>query len=123
MKWQTIIKFIPAALWMSFIFYLSSRSTAGVGYTGFERFLLFKTLHIIEYAILGVLIYYPIRKYNTAIIYSYLYAITDEIHQSFTPGRGPKITDTLFDLAGILLGICFMYLVQKHLKKIKNKLH
>lgn len=123
MKWRHFLKFVPALLWMSLIFYLSSRSTAGVGYTGFERFLLFKTLHIIEYAILAILIYYPIRRYNTTIIYSYLYAVTDEIHQNFTPGRGPKLTDTLFDLIGILVGIYFVYLIQKHFKKIKNKLN
>ncbi|MBI2464928.1 VanZ family protein [Candidatus Shapirobacteria bacterium] len=113
MKILPLVKFIPAILWMSFIFYLSSRSTAGVGYTGFERFLLFKTLHLIEYAVLAILIYYPLKKYPPAIVYSYLYAITDEIHQGFTPGRGPKFTDTLIDLAGILIGVFILRLIHK----------
>lgn len=105
------------------IFYLSSRSTTGIGGTGIERFLLFKTLHLIEYAILGLLVIYPIAQTVPGIIISYLYAITDEIHQNFTPGRGPKFTDTLIDLIGILIGIAIFLFIKKHLKKTKNKLH
>ena len=107
---------------MALIFYLSSRSTAGVGYTGFERFLLFKSLHLIEYAILGFLVIYPITKVTPSIVISYIYAISDEFHQSFTPGRGPKFTDTLFDLVGILIGIFIFTKLVRHLKKKKNKL-
>lgn len=123
MKILPLVKFIPAILWMSFIFYLSSRSTAGVGYTGFERFLLFKTLHLVEYAILAVLVIYPLYKVTPSVLVSYIYAITDEIHQGFTPGRGPKFSDTIFDLAGILIGVIIFKLIRNHLKKSKNKLH
>ena len=122
MKLSKLIKFVPALLWMALIFYLSSRSTAGVGYTGFERFLLFKSLHLIEYAILGFLVIYPITKVTPSIVISYIYAISDEFHQSFTPGRGPKFTDTLFDLVGILIGIFIFTKLVRHLKKKKNKL-
>jgi VanZ family protein len=107
---------------MSVIFYFSSRSTAGVGYTGLERLLFFKTLHLIEYAILGFLVVYPLSKIPISILVSYLYAITDEIHQNFTPGRGPKFSDTLIDLVGITIGVFIFKLLLKYLKKRKNKL-
>ena len=29
-----------------------------------------------------------------------LYAVTDEIHQGFVPGRNPQFTDLLIDAAG-----------------------
>lgn len=108
---------------MAFIFYWSSRSTTGIGGSGVERFILFKTLHLIEYAILGFLVIYPLSSIIPSTLISYLYAITDEIHQSFTPGRGPKFTDTLIDLGGILIGILIFKYIKKHFKKSKNKLH
>ena len=113
MKFKALIKFIPATIWMLVIFYFSSRSTTGVGYTGIERFLLFKTLHLIEYGLLAVLIIYPIQNLVPTIFYSYLYAISDEIHQYFTPGRGPKFTDTLIDLLGIIIGLLFFHFIRK----------
>jgi len=112
-KFKALIKFIPATIWMLVIFYFSSRSTTGVGYTGIERFLLFKTLHLIEYGLLAVLIIYPIQNLVPTIFYSYLYAISDEIHQYFTPGRGPKFTDTLIDLLGIIIGLLFFHFIRK----------
>lgn len=108
---------------MLVIFYFSSRSTTGIGGAGLERFVLFKTLHLIEYAVLGILVIYPLHQVIPSVLVSYMYAITDEIHQNFTPGRGPKFSDTLIDLVGITLGIIFFLLIRKHLKKIKNKLH
>jgi VanZ family protein len=34
-----------------------------------------------------------------------LYAITDEFHQSFVPGRSPRVTDVGIDAMGSLLGL------------------
>jgi VanZ family protein len=44
-----------------------------------------------------------------------IYAVSDEFHQSFTPGREPKLRDVLIDTAGSFLG---MYLTLKT-KQIK----
>jgi len=38
------------------------------------------------------------------------YAISDEIHQIFVPGRGPQIKDVLIDSGGAAVGI-FIWLV------------
>ena len=32
-----------------------------------------------------------------AVVTAVLYGITDEIHQSFTPGRGPAVRDVIID--------------------------
>jgi VanZ family protein len=34
-----------------------------------------------------------------------LYAATDEFHQSFTPGRTPRVTDVMIDAAGAAMGM------------------
>ena len=49
-----------------------------------------------------------------------LYAISDEIHQSFTPGRGPKITDVFIDSLGVFFGIIVILLIVEIIN-IKNK--
>ncbi len=37
-----------------------------------------------------------------------LYAITDEIHQTFVPGRSGRVTDVLIDAAGAAVGVLVM---------------
>lgn len=110
---QKIIKFIPSLIWMIIIFYFSSRSTAGIGTNSTNRFLILKSFHLIEYATLAVLLSWAILKKKWIIIIAYLYAVSDEIHQSLIPGRTSRFRDTIIDLVGILLGI-FIF------SKIKN---
>ena len=110
---KKIIKILPAIVWMSVIFYFSSRSTAGIGTNSTNRFLILKSFHLIEYAVLAILLSLAIFKRSLIIFIAYLYAISDEIHQSFVPGRTSRFRDTLIDLVGILLGVLI-------LGKIKN---
>ena len=46
-----------------------------------------------------------------------IYAILDEFHQSFSPGRTPKITDVYIDTLGIILGVLLILLITKIYKK------
>lgn len=100
---------------MCVIFYFSSRSTAGIGHNQVDRFLILKSFHLMEYGFLAILLFFAFKKYGWTIIISYLYAISDEFHQSFTPGRTPAFRDTLIDLLGILIGLFIL----KKLLKIK----
>ena len=56
---------------------------------------------------------------------SFLYAITDEIHQIFVPDRACQLQDMLIDLAGIVSGFivyALIYiLVRKTITKLKIK--
>jgi len=100
-----IIKFVPAIIWMGVIFYLSSRSTVGIGTNQMNRVLILKSFHLIEYAILAILLSIAISNNKLIIFIAYLYAISDELHQYFVPGRSGLFRDTLIDLIGILIGI------------------
>lgn len=61
---------------------------------------------------------------NKRILYSWLfgtlYAISDEIHQLFIPGRSCEFRDICIDSLGVLMGITIMIIVIKIFTKIKN---
>lgn len=82
-----------------------------------------KLAHFTEYFILGLLVYNMIYSYNKkkyiAIIICILYAISDEIHQLFIPGRSCQILDMLIDSIGSTSGIYFLYLIYKIISKKK----
>lgn len=82
-----------------------------------------KIAHFSEFAILGVLVYINVKdfKNNKTILLSCLisliYAISDEIHQIFVPGRACTLIDVLIDFSGSLVGILFIHLMLKRWKK------
>ena len=49
-----------------------------------------------------------------------LYAISDEFHQSFSPGRSPKVTDVYIDTLGVIVGALLVILIRMIYKKIKK---
>ena len=44
-----------------------------------------------------------------AFIIGFFYAVSDEIHQYFVPGRAMQARDVLIDTAGVFLGICIVH--------------
>lgn len=66
--------------------------------------------HIVEYAILGVLLLTSFRSIKkdgvwVVIALACLYGVSDEIHQLFTPGRFFDIHDILADCIGAVMGV------------------
>jgi VanZ family protein len=71
-----------------------------------------KAGHLIEYFILGLLLFRALRADRSgwtwswavaAIAIAALYAASDEWHQSFVPSRTPSVWDVLIDTAGASL--------------------
>lgn len=99
---------LPAILWMLVIFLLSSRQRVGVSETYWINFAIFKTLHVIEYAFLYAMILRALasgkpvakRKYMIALALTVLYAISDEMHQTFVPTREGTLRDVIIDSVG-----------------------
>ena len=52
---------------------------------------------------------------------SFLYAITDEIHQIFVPGRACQFLDMMVDLAGIVSGMFVFTILYLLTNKLINK--
>lgn len=83
-------------------------------------FIIRKAAHFTEYFILYCLtinvlkFYFNIKK---AAIYSLLivlgYAISDEIHQCFIPGRDMAIRDVIIDFSGGILGFIINIIIYK----------
>ncbi|MBQ7354672.1 MAG: VanZ family protein [Clostridia bacterium] len=74
-----------------------------------------KGAHMAEYAILTVILYALISKWNLlerrllrvvcAWSGAVLFAVSDELHQLFVPGRSGELTDILIDGSGALIGV------------------
>ena len=95
------------------------------------HFLFRKLAHLTEYAILAMLIYGSARDDNPfrwqprralwTIILAGVYALTDEFHQGFVPGRGPSLIDSAIDTAGAGLGTLTFYLRAAWLSETKQE--
>jgi VanZ family protein len=96
---------------MVVIFILSSRQRIVVSEEYWANFLIFKSLHIIEYAILAACNTIAIAKNSkgmklstvalAAALFALIYAITDEVHQLYVPTRSGMARDVLIDSIGI----------------------
>jgi len=108
-------------LYCILIFYLSSRSKINIP---IHKANIDKILHFLEYAILGILsfrAFYNIRKkLDLPIIFIIFYSISDELHQSFIPGRDASFYDALADILGGIFGIIFFKLWKEKLKRKAN---
>ncbi|MBT4123891.1 MAG: VanZ family protein [Candidatus Pacebacteria bacterium] len=109
-----IISFIPAITWAGAIFYLSAQQTLPGFTIDIWDFLLKKSAHIFVYAVLYFLLLLPFQYYSLGkgskrwlipLFIAVSYAIFDEVHQSFTPGRHPSLRDVGFDTLGCSLVI------------------
>jgi VanZ family protein len=132
-EWYTLyMKFfrawMPAIVWMVLIFTLSARQRISVSEEYALNFLFFKTLHVIEYAIFfgwcyrGLGVFYGNTdrlRFRWAFVFAVLYAITDEIHQTFVPTREGKVRDVIIDATGAAIA---WYLIAQLLPKAPKTL-
>lgn len=87
-----------------------------------------KSTHFGIFLILGFLVSNAIISYNIpkfkhillALLVCVLYAICDETHQIFIPGRSGHIRDVLIDSSGGLVGILGMYAIRGIKRKTLN---
>jgi VanZ family protein len=98
-------RWFPLLAYALAIFLVSSASVRENPLTqGFGSYV----MHFLEFFILATLVlrvYYPARYcFSLAISVSFLFALSDEFHQLFVPGR----TFSLFDLAADFLGSLFV---------------
>ncbi|MBU3158002.1 VanZ family protein [Clostridium estertheticum] len=81
-------------------------------------FIVRKASHFTEYFILYILLYRAMDKsknvdmkiFIASILIVFLYACSDEFHQSFVPGRGPAFRDVMVDTCGGLTAFLFIYI-------------
>ncbi len=116
---------LPVLAWMSLILWLSSRSDLPVrtnpqtGETIRTTFTLAKLAHVVEYGVLALLLLRAlIGSYGglrlslgaaaiTTVVACGLFGGLDELRQSLTPTREPRLTDVALDTASAL-AVCLV---------------
>lgn len=92
-----------------------------------------KAAHTFEYAVLGALIFLTAalhagtsstmtKCWRRAWLLSVGYAVTDEFHQYFVPGRACRLFDVAVDGAGALIGIAISAFILCKLAKFNKNL-
>ncbi len=113
---------------MGLIFTGSSQTKTQVSNFYWVNFVVFKSLHIIEYALLFFLwfraIYYSfpqIKNINfcffIAFLLTIIYSGTDEFHQLFVISRSGSYKDILIDTLGIIILLLF---IKKNFRLVKK---
>jgi len=103
---------------MGLIFVGSSRSDLPTHPNDGVDTLAKKAIHIVEYGVLAALLWRALahRKENTrdaltlkVLAGSLLYALSDELHQRFIPGRCSSLTDIGLDAIGVLTALALLH--------------
>jgi hypothetical protein len=115
----------PVGFWALIIFLFSCLPTVSTSEIIWWDFLIKKTAHIIEYGVFYFLVLRALNKLEikfslkpfkfkifgslkkifvfASFFACFLYALSDEYHQGFTPGRHPALRDIGFDSIGMVL--------------------
>jgi VanZ family protein len=114
---KVFLRFIPAAIIMGIIFYLSNQPGNFVQLP--QIFGLDKLLHFVAYATLAATLFYGLHPYThishralaiiIVVLFCVLFGISDEYHQSFVPGRTVSGWDVAADACGALFAAAVWY--------------
>jgi len=108
--WQTISRYCPAVCMMTVIYYFSSLPASEIPQFYLLDVLIKKAGHMLGYALLSLstLRALPgkmLKSKYPAFLIAVLFAVTDEFHQSFVPGRNGTWVDIGIDAIGAGLGL------------------
>lgn len=116
---------VPGIIYALFIFLLSHESFTDVSVPVNTN-----SFHPVEYFTLGIFLcwgWYPVLKRQgkwvfgrRVLLMGFLYAIFDELHQSFVPGRYPSVLDLFLDLLGLSAGVAIFVLARYFQKNFKR---
>lgn len=95
---------LPVLAWAAVIFAFSSIPSLGTGLGPWDL-VLRKLAHLTEYAILGALLARALATPAWALALGTLYAVSDEVHQSFVRGRHGVWYDVAVDAVGVASGV------------------
>ena len=119
---RLLLLWFPVLLLCSLIFYMSSIPFLKSNF-GIWDFILRKIAHMCEFGLLFLLTKRAVSGSGfgwslkeitvSALLFAFLYAVSDEMHQAFTAGRYASTVDVGIDSAGIALA----YAVNRIFKK------
>ena len=135
-----------ALLWMAVIFAFSNQANSGAfteAYLQDANVPIRKLAHMFEFAVLAVLyqaalagslisarepeiktkLQAKFQTYWLALALAVLYALSDEFHQAFVPGRSASLFDAGVDATGALIGLTCVYWLRRILASDGQKRH
>ena len=85
-----------------------------------------KSAHASEYAVLALLVFGALRlkgflRFLVSWSVAAVYAVTDELHQLFVPGRAGTLFDVGVDCLGALTGLLLLALILKISQRFRKK--
>lgn len=117
------VYWLPVLAWAGVIFTLSSIPSLGTGLPWVWDLILRKIGHAVEYSVLMYLIWRALSAQGWrgasligSAFLSLGYALGDEYHQSFVPGRMGSLRDVAVDGVGVLIAL--IYLSRRSLGKL-----
>lgn len=141
---RKVIKSLLLLIWMFIIFLFSHQPHSGQAtHSLIEQFLpmitnttiiniinfiIRKSAHLTEYFILAILTISLLKDYHLTnkkimiitLVFCFIYALTDEYHQTFIAGRTGQFKDSLIDTIGAITAIVTYNLITYYNTK-KNK--
>ncbi|MBU1084784.1 MAG: VanZ family protein [Candidatus Beckwithbacteria bacterium] len=114
MKNKKIKLWLPVLIWAGIIYSFSSMSINKEAEFNWLDFVIKKSAHVTEYAILFWLLFRAMSGDNKNLtkkifikvfIFTVVYALSDEWHQTFVPGREGTLRDVGFDTIGALISL------------------
>ena len=102
----SLLRYVPAVLWMGLTFWLSSSPDIQGAASWIDlRPPLDKVAHALSFGILALLFYLATGRALLSVLLASLYGVTDEFHQSLVPGRDADLFDWLADTLGAALAV------------------
>ncbi|MGL6280029.1 MAG: VanZ family protein [Gaiella sp.] len=111
-------RWLPVIAWCALIFAFSAVPSLSTGLGGWDL-LLRKLAHLAEYAVLGFLLARAVGSTWVALALGALYAISDEVHQTFVPGRAGRPLDVAIDTLGVAIGIALWHRLGRPLPMLR----
>lgn len=87
------------------------------------HFTIFGVLGFLIALLLGEYKLHGVKQIIYSLVWSFIYSCTDEIHQSFVPGRSAQITDIITDTLGAFTGALFAVMISIIIRQLKKKHH
>lgn len=120
---KNFLNWIPAFVVMAIIFTLSSIPGKVVDTTVMKSGDLQVLGHFCLYMVLCISYFKATKSIGLSVLLCLLYAISDELHQLFTPLRSSSLIDVGVDMLGVSISSIFLWKILPTLpKRLKNLL-
>ena len=98
---------VPVIACATLIFALSGIPSLSTGLGSWDL-VLRKAAHVSIYAVLGALLLRALERELASVAAGIAYAVSDELHQHFIPGRSGALLDVAFDTVGVVAGVAVL---------------